>query len=71
MPNMKIHLRPEALFFVQYDPKATWFDQQKPAFGLKIIFLKKKNTPPPLKTRLYRLIRISISSLIYIKKYQL
>jgi len=32
MPNMKIHLRPEALFFVQYDPKATWFDQSKPAF---------------------------------------
>lgn len=32
MPNMKIHLRPEALFFVQYDPKATWFNQLKPAF---------------------------------------
>gem|GEM_PF-412244 len=70
MPNMKIHLRPEMLFFVQYDPKATWFGQSKPAFRGKRIFLQKQNMPP-LKKRLYRLIRISISSLIYIKKYQL
>lgn len=46
MPNMKIHLRPEMLFFVQYDPKATWFGQSKPAFRGKRIFLQKQNMPP-------------------------
>jgi len=48
MPNMKIHLRPEALFFVQYDPKATWFGQSKPTFRWKRIFLQKTKHAPPL-----------------------
>ena len=37
---------------------------------LTLSFFKKQNMHP-LKRLLYRLIRISISSLIYIKKYQL
>jgi len=33
-------------FFAKYDPKATWFDQLKPAFGEeKFFFEDKQNTP--------------------------
>lgn len=31
-------------FFAQYDPKATWFDQLKPAFGEKEFFFEREKT---------------------------
>ena len=30
-------------FFAKYDPKATWFDQLKPAFGEEKFFFEKGN----------------------------